>query len=109
MNIALSQLYLSIAHVYIVAIVLFRCHALCMEWKSDDLRQILARNVRMARADLRLSQEELANRCGLHRNYVGAIERGECNITLVTLTKIASGLDLTPDILLVDLRRKDQM
>lgn len=61
----------------------------------------------MARADLRLSQEELAKRCGIHRNYIGAIERGECNVTLDTLTKIACGLEITPESLLVDLRRKE--
>ena len=80
-----------------------------MKRNPDDLKQILARNVRMARAALRLSQEELAIRCGIHRNYIGAIERGECNITLVTLAKIACGLDLTPDSLLVDLRREKRM
>lgn len=34
--------------------------------------------------------------CGLHRTYIGAIERGERNVTLHTLSKIASGLEIDP-------------
>ena len=41
-----------------------------------------------------ISQEELAHRCGLHRTYIGAIERGERNITLSSLEIIASTLDI---------------
>jgi transcriptional regulator with XRE-family HTH domain len=63
-----------------------------MNTKGNNLRQILAKNVRMARAELRISQEELANRCGIHRNYIGAIERGECNVTLDTIWKLSQGL-----------------
>ena len=41
-----------------------------------------------------ISQEELAHRCGLHRTYIGAIERGERNITLSSLEIISSTLDV---------------
>lgn len=40
----------------------------------------------------RLSQEELADRCGVHRTYIGSIERGEKSPTLNTVEKIAKGL-----------------
>lgn len=50
--------------------------------------------VRVLRAELALSQEELGLRCGLHRNYVGAIERGEINPTLRILLKLSAGLHL---------------
>lgn len=56
------------------------------------LGDIVAHNIRSARAARGWSQEELADRCGLHRTYVGVIERGERNITLATLERIAIAL-----------------
>lgn len=50
--------------------------------------------VRLIRKDLGLSQEELADRAGLHRTYIGMIERGEKNITLINIEKIAKALDV---------------
>ena len=58
--------------------------------------QIVARNVRIERVRLGLSQDELAFRSGLHRTYIGGIERGERNITLVSLEKVALALNLNP-------------
>jgi len=52
------------------------------------------RAVRFARAMRGLSQEELGHRAGLHRNYVGAIERGEINPTFRVLLKLERGLRL---------------
>lgn len=51
--------------------------------------RILADNLRALRGLWGWSQEELAARCRLHRTYIGAIERGERNITLDTLFDIA--------------------
>ena len=42
-----------------------------------------------------ISQEELGFRSNLHRTYIGMIERGEKNITLENIDKIAKGLDVT--------------
>jgi transcriptional regulator with XRE-family HTH domain len=50
--------------------------------------------VRELRARRRISQEELGFRSKLHRNYVGAIERGEINPTFRTLMTVAKGLDI---------------
>lgn len=41
-----------------------------------------------------ISQEELASRAGVHRTYIGMIERGEKNITIVSMTKIAHALNI---------------
>jgi DNA-binding XRE family transcriptional regulator len=54
----------------------------------------LGRAVRELRARRGLSQEELGFRSGLHRNYVGAIERGEINPTFRVLLKVTEGLDV---------------
>ncbi|WP_041730602.1 helix-turn-helix domain-containing protein [Conexibacter woesei] len=53
----------------------------------------LGRAVRELRVRRGLSQELLGYRSGLHRNYVGAIERGEINPTFRVLMKLAHGLD----------------
>jgi transcriptional regulator with XRE-family HTH domain len=57
-------------------------------------QQALGRAVRETRARRGLSQEALGFRAGLHRNYVGAVERGEINPTLRTLLSFAAGLDV---------------
>jgi transcriptional regulator with XRE-family HTH domain len=48
--------------------------------------------VRMLRTKKGLSQEAFADLCGLHRTYIGAIERGERNISLENIEKIARAL-----------------
>lgn len=53
-------------------------------------------SVRKLRKLKKLSQEELAGRSGLHRTYIGGIERGERNATIVTICQIASGLGVSP-------------
>ncbi|KKQ23027.1 transcriptional regulator [Candidatus Wolfebacteria bacterium RIFCSPLOWO2_01_FULL_38_11] len=56
--------------------------------------------VREERVKLGLSQEGLASRAGVHRTYIGMIERAEKNITLENIEKIAKALSLTPKQLL---------
>src|SRR5215213_9492818 len=56
----------------------------------------LGRAVRESRARRGLSQEELGFRAKLHRNYVGAIERGEINPTLRVILKLSNGLQMWP-------------
>lgn len=51
--------------------------------------------VREDRARLGLSQEELATRAGVHRTYIGMIERAEKNITLENIEKIAKALKVS--------------
>jgi transcriptional regulator with XRE-family HTH domain len=54
---------------------------------------IIAKNLRELRRASGLSQEELADRAGLHRTYVSAVERGERNLTVGSLEKIAVALN----------------
>lgn len=54
------------------------------------------RRVRELRHRLRLSQEELAHRAGLHWTYVGGIERGERNPALVNIGRLAEALEVSP-------------
>ena len=58
----------------------------------DDDLVALGREVRRLRKERGLSQEELADRAGLHTNYIGGIERGERNVGVKALFKIARGL-----------------
>jgi len=56
--------------------------------------------IRKKRERLALSQEAFAHHCGLHRTYIGSIERGERNVTLTTLTILASAFDCSASELL---------
>ena len=68
-----------------------------------DLRKILADNVRRHRAKVGISQDEFAILCGVHRTYVGSIERCERNVTLATLELFAKALGVSvPQLLTKD-------
>lgn len=69
----------------------------------------LGRTVRETRARRSMSQEELGHDAGLHRNYVGAVERGEINPTFRVLLKLARGLrvPLSELIALTELRHSE--
>jgi transcriptional regulator with XRE-family HTH domain len=62
---------------------------------SALLTRILAQNIVRWRRSRGLSQEELADVCGLHRTYVGSVERGERNVTLSTLEVFATALGVS--------------
>lgn len=61
-----------------------------------SLREIVARNLRRLRQAKGLSQEELADRADINRNYVGMLERQEHAATIDMLEKLASVLDVDP-------------
>ena len=57
-------------------------------------KEILASNLRRLRTSAGLSQEELADRAGLHRTYISSVERAHRNVSLENLFKIARGLEV---------------
>jgi transcriptional regulator with XRE-family HTH domain len=66
----------------------------------DKLAKALGERIRMQRKACRISQDALALACSLDRSYVGRIERGEVNITVEKLYRIASQLSSDPASLL---------
>jgi transcriptional regulator with XRE-family HTH domain len=62
---------------------------------DNPLAKRVGDTVRQFRNEAGLSQEELADRCEVHRTYIGAVERGEKNVTVKTVKKIASALGLS--------------
>ena len=61
------------------------------------------KNVQEYRRAQQMSQEQLAESAGVHRTYIGMIERAEKNITLLNIAKIANALKISPSVLLENL------
>jgi transcriptional regulator with XRE-family HTH domain len=62
---------------------------------SNPAREAVAANLRKMRNERNLSQEALADLAGIHRNYLGGIERCERNVGLDNLSKLAAALGIT--------------
>lgn len=73
--------------------------------KPGQLRQVLAKNIRLLRHELGMSQEELAFRAKVHRTYMSSIERAHRNVAIDNIEKIARALEVEPYQLLKDERR----
>lgn len=63
--------------------------------KIPKHRKILGENIRTHRLNLKWSQEKLAEKSDLHRNYIGDIERGEENVSVDALMRIATALKVS--------------
>ncbi len=61
---------------------------------ARPIQQAFGEAIRARRTSLGLSQERLAELAGLHRTYVGDIERGERNVSLVNIERLAAALDI---------------
>jgi len=65
-----------------------------------SLVETFSKNLKTIRKDASISQEELASICGLHRTYIGAVERGERNISIKNIEKISAALNVKASFLL---------
>ena len=66
---------------------------------NPDLKKFGEYILKLRRAK-NLSQEQLAELAGLHRNYIGGIERGERNVALINIVRLAKALGVSPSELL---------
>jgi transcriptional regulator with XRE-family HTH domain len=72
---------------------------------GDEMLVALGKAIKMSRSETGISQESLAVDANLDRSYLGGIERGEHNLTILNLAKIARALDLAPSELLAKAKR----
>jgi transcriptional regulator with XRE-family HTH domain len=67
----------------------------------QNVEQVFGERVRSLRKIIKISQDELAFRSGLHRNYISDVERGTRNISLKAIYKIARGLNVAVEALFI--------
>ena len=72
--------------------------------KRDSIQESFGRRVRGVRESYGWSQEGLADRARLHRTYVGTIERGQRNPSLLNIIRLATALKIDPAVLVAGLR-----
>ena len=77
-----------------------------------DYQKILGENIHSLRIKQQLTQEQLAELCDLHRTYIGAMERGDRNVSLNNIVNVAQALKVTPSELLkydskIQLKKED--
>ena len=75
----------------------------------EDVKKLIGVRIRQLRKERKLSQEELGYKSDLHYTHIGAIERGEKNWSIDTLVKVAKGLKVTVNDLLVLPSKPDEI
>ena len=73
-----------------------------------DIQTIFATNMKRIRKEQGLTQEQLAEKCGLHRTYIGGVEQARINVSLKNVGKIANALDANPAFLFTTPSPSDQ-
>ncbi|MEJ0072485.1 MAG: helix-turn-helix transcriptional regulator [Candidatus Saccharibacteria bacterium] len=71
---------------------------------SQDIRKTFGKTIRQMRTKEGYSQEAFADAAGLHRTYIGAIERGEQNVSLDNIQKLAQALRVNPAVFFKDFK-----
>ncbi len=72
-----------------------------MARRAHTIRKTFAANMRARRQELKVSQELLAERCGLHQTYISEVEGGKRNVSIDNIGAIADALDLPAASLLI--------
>ncbi len=62
---------------------------------EDEILIVFGKRVKELRVNLKQTQEQFAQKTGLHKNYIGMVERGERNPSLINIQIIANGLDIS--------------
>jgi len=71
------------------------------EIDRTKIQQHFGLNVRKYRLENDISQEYLAEKATLHRTYIGSVERGERNVSLINIWKIAKALNIPVELLFI--------
>lgn len=71
--------------------------------ERDLVQELFGKRLRALRTEQKLTLEMLGEHCDLHENYVGAVERGERNLSLYNVWRLANGLGLSASDLVQDL------
>lgn len=80
-----------------------------LRYVNNDARVLFGQRLRQLRKQVGLSQEALAHQAGLDRSYVGGVERGEYNISLLNICLLAGALNLLPyELLRFDDNKQDR-
>ena len=65
-----------------------------MKNQEENLLEILAKNIKIRRTELNISQEKLAEICGFDRTYISLLERAKRNPSILNLKKLSIGLEI---------------
>lgn len=76
---------------------------------ESNLLRLVGKKIREIRRSQEISQEKLAEMCGLHINYIGGLERGERNVTLLSLEKVSAELGVSISELFSYVQELDQV
>jgi transcriptional regulator with XRE-family HTH domain len=78
------------------------------ERHSNVVLRALGQRIRELRTERGYSQEAFADQCGVHRTFMGTVERGESNLSFQNILKVATTLDITLSVLFSDIEEKSR-
>lgn len=79
------------------------------EGLTEPLLKALGQRIRELRTEQGYSQESFADKCGVHRTFMGTIERGESNLSFQNISKVATTLDISLSMLFAGLEAKAKL